>query len=862
MRQVVGDFLESRESLIQQGLKKHSGLFISRKYTGLIDRFIRSLVPMAGAWKQTDELREDRLALVALGGYGRGELCFGSDVDLLFIHRGRLSTAITETVTRVLYPLWDAKLEIGHTVLTLQECIRLIKRDFRFQTSVMDARFLMGSKVFFQKFMAAFWSGIEREKRSLLNQLLIYQKKREEKFSGQAYFVEPDVKEGLGGLRDFEFMAWITRIHFNLDRLSQIRRFTSFSHFDVNGLGYSKSYLLKIRNQLHLLAGRKEDRLLLPYQKDISRAFGYRDKASPSVPETLMRRVYLHINRIRYAHEDFQEKMLDILDPKSSKSTPRQLSPEFRLRRGHLVLEEDTLLQRDPLWILRAFSEANQNGLFLGSDLIQDAKNSLAAEGKRLTEISGAKELFLSLFYRPSNPKLLRLALEVGLISQFIPEFKKIRNLPKLSLYHEETVDLHSLKTLKVLDDISNGFYDKRWPLFRIIFKELRQPRFLFLAGLLHDIGKGYRGDHPVKGGKLIRGILRRLGLTGEALKIIPFLVEHHLLLADISQRRDLNEERTSIEIAQTLENEENLKLLFLLTIADSIATGPMTRSDWKISLLIELYLKCRHILMRGTLASPDITKRLAERKKRLEKLLRPHASKKDIQSLVDQISPRYFLNTPLETMSHHFRLALGMGDKKLDWVLQKVEDISVTKVILCTYDSPGLFSKMVGIFALNNIEVLSAYVFTLKNGLAFDIYEVTNPLDPLREKEQWKKIYEDIISALEEKFPIDTLMNRKGQSMLGSTGYYGPAIRKTEVNNGVSDFFTGIEVSSDARVGLLYELAKKIASLGLDIRFAKVNREKERMYGVFYVRDSDGQKVQDEDEIKKIEDGILSVMN
>ena len=873
MRQVVWDFLESRESLIQQGLRKHSGLFISRKYTGMVDRFIRSLVPMAGPWRQADELLEDRLALVALGGYGRGELCLGSDVDLLFIHQGRLSPDMTETVTRVLYPLWDAKLEIGHTVLTLQECIRLIKRDFRFQTSVMDARFLMGSRCFFQKFMAALWTGIEREKRALLNQLLIYQKKREEKFSGQAYFIEPDVKEGLGGLRDFEFMAWIARIHFKLERLSDIRRLSLFSHFDTNRLMHSKSFLLKVRNQLHLLAGRKEDRLLLPYQKGISRAFGYREKASPAVPENLMRHVYLHVNRIRYAHEEFQEKMLGILDPKSMKRKPRQLSPEFRIMKGHLVLKEnglsqgddlvkgDGLVKGDPLLILRAFSEANQGGLFIGSGLIEEAKRSLATEGKNLTDIPGAKDLFLKLFLSPSNPKILRLALEIGLISLFIPEYKKIRNLPKLSLYHEETVDLHSLKTLKVIDDISNGIYDTRWPLFRVIFRELKQPRFLFLAGLLHDIGKGYRGDHPTKGGKLIRRILRRLGLAGDALKVIPFLVEHHLLLADISQRRDLNEERTSIEVAQTMENEENLKLLFLLTIADSIATGPMTRSDWKLSLLIELYLKARHILMRGTLASPDITKRLEERKGRLEKLLRPHASKKNVHAIMEQISPRYFLNTPLETMSHHFRLALSMGDKKLNWVLQKVEDISVTRVILCTHDSPGLFSKMVGVFALNNIEVLSAYVFTLKNGLAFDIYEVTNPLDPLREKEQWKKIYGDIISALDEKFPLDSLMDRKRQSMQVSKGYYGQARRKAEVNNGVSDFFTGIEVNAETRVGLLYELAKKISSLGLDIRFAKVNRDKERMYGVFYVRDSEGQKVQDEDEIRKIEQGILSVM-
>jgi len=861
MRQVVGDFLESKASMIGKGLKKHSGLFISRKYTGLIDHLIRSLVPLAGIWEEADEIREDRLALIALGGYGRGELCFESDLDLLFIHQGKLSPEITETVTRLLYPLWDAKLEVGHTVLTLQECIRLTKRDFRFQTSVMDARFLLGSKPFFKTFMASLWSRIEREKRSLLNQLLIYQKKREEKYSGQDYFVEPDVKEGLGGLRDHAFMAWIARLHFNLKGLSQIRRLPIFSHFEIGKLNYSKSYLLKVRNQLHLLAGRKEDRLLLPYQEDMSRIFGYRGRSSLTVSEHLMRHVHEHMNRIRYAHEDFQDKMLAILDPRPYTSPPSQLPPEFRITKGYLVFKKEDLIEEDPLLILRAFSEANQRGLLLGSGLILEIRKRLEKDAKRLVEVPGAKRLFLELFYKPSNPKVLRLALEIGLISHFIPEFKKIRNLAKLSLYHEETVDLHALKTLEVIHDISKGVYDDKWPLFKVIYKELKQPHFLFLAGLLHDIGKGYRGDHPKKGGELIRRILKRLGLTGEALVVIPFLVKHHLLLTDISQRRDLNEERTSVQVAQTLENEENLKLLFLLTVADSLATGPMARSDWKISLLIELYLKGRHILLRGTLASPDITKRLEERKKRLERLLRPFFTKKNITALMDQVSTRYFLNTPLETMSVHFRLALTMGEKKLSWTLQKLEDISVTRIILCTYDSPGLFSRMVGVFALNNIEVLSANVFTLKNGLAFDIYEVTNPLDPLREKEQWGKIHEDIIRALDEGFPMDALVSRKGQSSLSSTGYYGHTMKRAEVNNGVSDFFTGIEVNSESRVGLLYELAKKISSLGLDIRFAKVNSDKERMNGVFYVRDSEGQKVQEEDQIKEIQEEILSVM-
>ena len=826
-----------------------------------MDRFIRSLFFEAGLQDKIRADRKDVFAVIALGSYGRRALCFGSDVDLMVVHQGRLSPEMSEIIPRALYPLWDAKLDVGHSILTVQECVRLSRNDFRVLTSVMDARFLLGSRAFYRLFEVAFWSRIEREKASLLNQFLIHQEKREEKYGSEDYFVEPDIKDGPGGLRDLHFMAWMARAYFGCERLSQIRRFAVFSHFGLDKLSHSKGFLLKVRNHLHILTGRKNDRLLLPFQKELSYILAYQDGPHGEGPEKFLKDLYLHLNRIRYGYEEFQVKALDIINPLPLEATPKDLPPEFQVMKGNIVLKEEGLLKEDPLLILVALNEANQRGLFLGSGFIWDARKEIAQEGRKLAVSPEAKGLFLDMILNPANPKIIRLALEIGLIGIFIPEFKRIRNLAEFGFYHVRTVDLHSLKALEIISEISRGAYNDRWPLFAQVFSELKHAERLFLAALFHDIGKGHKEDHSEKGAEMVSGILKRLDIRDDALDVIPFIVKHHLLLARTSQRRDLGEEKTSVQVAQTIGDKDLLGMLFLLTVADSIATGPMASSDWKIMLLIELFFKVRRILERGVLATPDATEKIEAKKEIVMDMLSPDFGEKDIFHIMDQAPSRYYLNTPVEDISLHIRLALTLGEKKLLWKLTKLKNAPVTRIIQCVHDRPGLFSKMVGVFTLNDIKVLSANIFVLKNGLALDVYEVTNPLDKYHETERWEKIHKEILLALEDRLPLDELIREKERMSLAKERYLNSGSRKVKINNEASDFFTVIEVGSEDQVGLLYDLAKQVFSLGLDIRFAKVNRDEEKMSGVFYVRDSGGQKIHEDDRIDKIKEGLLSVM-
>ena len=326
--------------------------------------------------------------------------------------------------------------------------------------------------------------------------------------------MEPEIKKGLGGLRDLHYMTWMARVFFKAEHLGDIRQYDAFSHFDAKTLGRSKSFLFRVRNHLHAMTGRKEDRLLLTYQKALSKELDYNDGPRVTGPEKFMKKYYGHMNRIHYSYEEFFRKSLDILKPTLSETIEKDLPEGLQVTKGNISLNDDISLSGEHLALLqKAFKEANRRMLSLSSDFIWEARKVIKEGGKRLVHLGEAKADFLNIITHPVNSKILRQAIEIGLVDLFIPEFKRIRNLALFSYYHRETVDLHSWRTVAVLQDISQGVYDTRWPLLSEVFRKIKRPDQLFLAGFLHDVGKGHRGDHPVKGSEMVGPIGERLGL-------------------------------------------------------------------------------------------------------------------------------------------------------------------------------------------------------------------------------------------------------------------------------------------------------------------------------------------------------------
>jgi len=860
-KDLVRDFLGKREALIGNEQRWDFGVHTTRRYTALVDEFIRSLLCCA------DLVGPGRgpcgaFAVAATGSYGRRELCFGSDIDLLIVHNDGLPEETRKRIVKAFYPMWDAHLDLAYSFMTAEECLQLVRLELSVLTAVMELRYIVGSNGLFRAFEKDLNRGMQKDKKGTLDRLLQYNEARTKKYGKVDYFLEPDIKEGLGGLRDLHFMCWITRHFLGVPKLGHLKQMPDFSHFALSQLIYSKHFLLKIRNNVHLLRGRREDRLTVANQRDIARLLGYNDRPYSTGPERFMRNLYLHLNRVRYGREEFLNKALDLILPLSPVPKSGRLKNGFHIHKGHIILAREGLMDDDPLLVLKGFKEANQRGLFLGSGFIWEARRKLLYKGRELAESPEGKRLFLDLVLHPRNPKVIRLALEVGLIGLFIPEFKRIRNLAQFGYYHVETIDLHALTTLQVLNELSSGHYDDQWQGFSKVFKKAGDRESLYLAALIHDIGKAYRGEHSRKGTRIVPRILGRLGITGEKkIRNVSFLVDNHHLLVNTSQRRDLNDEKTAVQVAQAIQSEELLNLLFLLTVADCYSTGPFASSEWKIMLLVELFTKVKHILGRGRLATPDATTTVEKRKGKLYKKMVHDFPKKDVLHLMEQASTWYYLNTPQEDMERHFRLALRMGDKKLNWHLTKLKTAPVTKVNLCTRDRPGLFSRMVGVFTCNNIKVLHAVISTLKNGMVFDNYWVTNPLDPLREKEIWAETKEDALRAIEGGEEFDALIEKRLLHKLETASRASHPHQRVRIDNEVSDFFTCIEVTAQRRKGLLYLLAKEMFALDLNIRFASINSERERTTGIFHVRDNRGQKVYDKDCLQDISKALAHVI-
>jgi len=859
--QIIQWFLQEKHELLNRESARGFGVQTTRRYTELADNFIRRLLFRAGFDDSGGGISGPPFAIAGTGSLGRRELCFGSDIDLIVIQEHTLPEEMRRTIAKALYPVWDANLEMGYAFFTPEDGFRLLREEFSVLTSLIDLRFVFGARELFHSFRHRILEEMRCDQRGLFDRFLIYQEKRENKYGGVDSLLEPEIKEGLGGLRDLHLMAWISSLFLDTHAFRRIKELPGFSHFAPSQLIYSRGFLLKIRNHLHLLSGRREDTMLIPHQRDVAKILGYNDRPYSTGPERFMRNVYLHLNRIRYGREQFLIKAMDNVFPAPPDPKHGRLTEEFRIHKGHLVLDNWSMLEHDPLVVLRAFKEANRLGLSLGSGLTWGAQQKIVYEGKRLAQMPEARNLFLEIILEPREPKTMRLALEIGLIGLFIPEFKRIRHLAQFGYYHVETVDLHSLSTIQILHDIADGMFDDRWPGFKNAFDGLKTRHWLYLSGLLHDIGKGYRGDHSRKGAQTVPRILKRLGVSEEGVQTVSFLVENHLLLVKISQRHDLNDEKTAVQTAQLIQDVPLLDQLFLLTVADCFATGPAASNEWRIMLLTELYSKTRRVLERGRLASPDATTRLRERKSALyKKLIRDH-TKKEILELMEQASARYFLNTPSKDMELHFRLGLSMGDERIRWSLTKLDSAPVTQVTLCTYDMPGLFARMVGVFTVNNLQVLSARISTLKNGLAFDIYRVTNPLDPYREKELWNRTHKDAVLAVEDWSEVERRLERKRLIQPASDKAGVDWVRNVRIDNHATDFFTCIEISAGSRQWFLYGLAKEISSLGLDIRFATIYSDRDRITGVFHVRDHRGQKIYDNSRLQAVKETIISVI-
>jgi [protein-PII] uridylyltransferase len=786
-----------------------------------------------------------RWTIVALGGYGRRELCPFSDVDIIllterWIAKGEIQKALQD----MMYPLWDEGYTVSYSVRTIRQTLRDSRDDFFLRTSLLDARFVCGSKVIFDDFEHAIAKDSRfKDAQSFLEDLAAHVAKRHEKCGDASYILEPDIKDGHGGLRDYQCIVWMDKII----SFSRMNRNTSevLSSVDRNELEKAVDHLLKIRFSLHKISGRKNDRIYFEHQQSLAKSLEYRPNGYESGPELFMKdfhRSALLVKSISEAVLSTYSRQLGLI--KSKGDGP--VDSCFKLVAGQLSFDDALDIHERPELIITLFLHMSELGTGISGAARQQIRDSLALLD-RVRENAGAKSIFLKIISGKNPALALTAMLEMGVLERFIPEFETIKGRTQIDVYHIHTTDLHSILTLSEIHALK--LEEKE------IFEEIADKEVLFLAALLHDIGKGCGRPHSETGAPIACSIAKWLGFSEERCNLLSFLVRHHLLLPDIAYKRDLSDEKLAIDCAQTAKDISTLSMLYLISVADARATGPRAWNEWKSSLLRELYVKALHSLQRGILRDPMNMILLNERWKQLitdvpSELGSRHGGR------LWALPQAYILNTELKTIKNHLVLSAGLFSQ--DEIMIDMQDMcNHTILTIIARDRPGLFSMLTGILTINHLDILSSKVFTWLDGIAVDEFIVTAPWKGYT---QWNKIAEQFRLASSGAFDIaknvSTTKPLKNQPKISSSSK--PTIT---VDNELSDFFTMIEVHSPRKFGLLFHISRTISSLNLDIHRALLSHSGDPCTDVFYVVDATGEKITDCELKNKIMEEILKVI-
>jgi [protein-PII] uridylyltransferase len=565
-----------------------------------------------------------------------------------------------------------------------------------------------------------------------------------------------------------------------------------------------------------------------------------------------MQKVYQHLQSVRTIHQNFFENMAE-LEQKGEKSRDI-LEPGVYLEGGRLFLDSAKVLKDNPSLLMKIFWYALKREAILSQETIRLIKQCLFLADEGFQNSREVSRLFLEIIGDlKTSRELLETLLQTGLLTAYIPELEATVCRTQFDTYHVYTVDIHLLLTLVELKRIGQGYYVKEEPLLFGIWGEVEDFSVLNLAALFHDLGKGQGKNHAQEGALMIPQIAERLKLPLQSAKTISFLVKNHLLLVETALRRDLNDEDLMVRCAQIIQDSDTLKMLYLLSYADSLATSHQAWNNWKSMLLRELFFKLLHILEKGDLASEVV---MESSQRQVLELVEKEIPGKEALAFLEGMPHSYLVSLPPEAIAQHLRLLRQLDGKPFLWQVEKKEEIY--EIFICCHDRPGLFSRLTGVLALNNINILGAQIFTRSDKIALDILQVQPPIDPLFVEETWDKVYEQLSKVIGGKLSLDyRLAQKKPALQISSTPITAPE-SQVEIDNQGSDFHTILEIFTQDRLGLLYTITKTLFEVELNIHFAKISTKVDQVVDVFYVTDLEGQKLYDQERLDEIQKAIL----
>jgi [protein-PII] uridylyltransferase len=837
------------------------------KHAALMDDYFRRSYESSQAGLQLSIIKNP-YALIALGGYGRAEQCFHSDIDLLVLFKNTVPDETEDLIREMVYPLWDIGFEVGQATRTIADCVEIADKDIEVFTSLLDARLVCGFSPLYTNLMQEIRRNvIETNQKRVVQRLVERNQQRHAQFGDSAYLLEPNLKEGKGGLRDYHTMLWIARIIHNLKCPRDLEYYGCLSHQEYLELDQALKFIWHIRNHLHHLNGHKSDHLRFDYQIKLAERLNYRQTDGAQPVEIFLGMLHGHMEILKQQHNMFLYEQ--ICRRKRKPNAPQALkknaaqSNGIIVHNGVLSFHSPAHILRTPDILIKIFEQSARRNIPLSTEAKRLVKEFLYLVNDDFRMSKANLKSFEKILRTPTKTfNVLNKMLQTGFLGVFIPEFQEITDRIQYDRYHLYPVDKHLLRTVQVMNALGTELDSSQDKLAAKLYQELKPKRLLLWAALLHDIGKGNsQGNHSDIGASTVKRFAQQRGFKPKDIDTLAFIVREHLLLIKVATRRDISDEQTIIAVARQLKDIDRLKMLYLLTVSDSIATGPNAWNEWSFSLLRSLFLKILNILEKGELASQKAIKVVRSKKSALLNSVAPE-KRPLYEDLFAMMSPRYLLFASPAAMRKHIELYQQLESNLFVWHIDPSPTKATRTITVCAKDHPGLFSQIAGTFTLNGVDILDAQIFTWRNQIALDIFEVSPPPDLLFEKEKWQKAKKQLLSAIQGELDLATCL--KERMAVYRFQKHTPLKRpnRVKIDNESSNFFTIIEIFTYDFTGLLFNITNALAQCNLDIWVAKISTKVDQVVDVFYVRDVEGQKVDGEDQVKEIQLAIRRVLD
>jgi [protein-PII] uridylyltransferase len=869
LAEVSREYINDSRALLEEAhLGGADGLVVAERFSDAVDELIRFIVEVTSVRFRQRYARGalQVCAVIAQGGYGRREMNPWSDVDILVCYPGRLSPYVETVNERLMQTLFDAGLQVGWAVRTFRECIAQADGDLTIKTSLLDGRFVAGSQELGAEFTEVVQDTLAgRNIDGFVKQRTSEGRERHLSQGSSVFLLEPNIKEGQGGLRDLHNVVWVGRVLKGILSISELASTDLASEEEQRELLVAQEFLLRVRNALHFLTKFKQDKLSFEAQETIAAQFGYEKTERHSAVDLFMRDYYSHAAIIARSSSDILDRLTAPPEPSGiiNRLSRRSLREGVDVVAGQLVADE-AIFERDPLNILTVFCDAQLMDVSLSSA----TREAVRRNAERFTDAHAcspeAIEAFMSILRASEGVyRTLSEMNRLGVIGRMIPEFGRLFCMVQHDFYHVYTVDEHSLIGIREMERVRAGDFAQESPLLTQVMRECDQPEILFLGMMFHDLGKGYGGDHDEKGAIMVKDIGKRLGLHVDDRRALEFLVRYHLLMSTNAQTRDIDDDHLVSSFVEEVGTFENLRNLYLLTFADMKAVGPTIWNSWRDHLLGELYLRSVEALETGTVSEQNRQARLKRVRSRVISRAAGEAERARITEFVSAMPRDYLLANTEDKIIEQWRLYESLGTGLFRSGIAHFPKRGFTELTICTPDQPGLFVRLTGVLSVRGLSISGAKIATSSEGTAIDTFRIDHsrsdidPLDP----EVWAAVRADIEHVLADEIDVGELVDAAARAKPLAKSVRKArrrAMTEVRIDNDVSRVHSVVEVYAADRPGLLFAVADSMHRLGLTIQLAKINTHVNQVLDVFYVSGPDGKKIRSEELQDAIRAGIL----